>query len=255
MSRSMHTKLGNTLVALLMAWSASGLAAAPVPVPAGQFVHPVLLDGEQRTERVEAFRVDPHSVSRVAFARFVEQHPAWRRSALAGLFHDGGYLRDWRSDLAPGGDADAPVVHVSWYAARAYCASRGGALPTLVQWEYLVDLLRRHNGISDRAYANAVFAWYGEQRSAPHEDRVLGVSGLIGPVNEWLEDYQLLLGNGERIDFGGGSCGDTGRLMAKYDSAHYATLLRYQARSNYAPETTASNQGFRCAYPTEGDNQ
>ncbi|MAN53070.1 MAG: hypothetical protein CMG77_14610 [Marinimicrobium sp.] len=58
---------------------------------------------------------------------------------------------------------------------------------------------------------------------------------------EWVASF--------RVDFGGGSCGDTGRLILRYDSAHYATLLRYQMRSNHAPETTASNLGFRCVYP------
>lgn len=235
---------------LLAAW-ATGVHAAepPVTVPEGTFEHAVLLDRDVQTDWVASFRVDSHPVSRADYATFVQTHSAWRRSALTRLFQDGGYLKHWHSDLQPDGELDAPVVHVSWYAARAYCESRGGALPTLVQWEYLVNLRRRLNGHSDDDYANAVFAWYGEQRIANLEDTALGLSGFIGPVNEWLEDYRLLLGNGDQIDFGGGSCGDTGRLIVRYDSAHYATLLRYQMRSNISPETTASNQGFRCVYP------
>lgn len=253
MSCSTSAKFRTALSGLLMIWGASVSAEAPVDVPAGNFVHAVLLDRQVQAEWVEPFRVDPHPVSRADFAGFVERYPGWRKSAIAGLFHDGGYLSHWPDDLTPNGDAESPVVQVSWYAARAYCDTRGGALPTLVQWEYLVDSLRLNSGLSDQAYANAVFAWYGEQRPARLRDPVLGVSGFIGPVNEWLEDYQLLLSNGEKIDFGGGSCGDTARLIAEYDSAHYATLLRYQSRSNYSPETTASNQGFRCVYPIEGN--
>ncbi|WP_347330580.1 formylglycine-generating enzyme family protein [Marinimicrobium locisalis] len=235
---------------LLMAWATDAHATEPpVTVPEGTFEHAVLLDRDVQTEWVDTFRVDPRPVSRADYAAFVQAHPAWRRSALAGLFQDGGYLKHWHSDLEPNGEPDAPVVHVSWYAARAYCQAREGALPTLVQWEYLANLWRTLNEHSDEDYANAVFAWYGEQRPTALRDEALGVSGFIGPVNEWLEDYQLLLGNGDQIDFGGGSCGDTGRLIARYDSAHYATLLRYQMRSNISPETTASNQGFRCVYP------
>lgn len=234
---------------LLLAGTVTALAAESVVVPEGNFEHPVLLDRERRTEWVASFRVDARPVSREDYAAFVEAHPHWRRSAVAGLFHDGAYLRGWPSDASPDGAPEAPVVQVSWYAARAYCEAQGGTLPSLVQWEYLVDLRRRLNGLSDEDYANAVFAWYGEQRPAAFEDRALGLSGFIGPVNEWLEDYQLLLANGDRVDFGGGSCGDTGRLILRYDSAHYATLLRYQMRSNHAPETTASNLGFRCVYP------
>ncbi len=254
MSCSTSATLKTALSGLLMAWGASVSAGAPVHVPADNFVHAVLLDRQVQTEWVEAFRVDPHPVSRAAYTEFVRRHPAWRKSAVAGLFHDGGYLRHWPTDLTPNGDGESPVVQVSWYAARAYCDAQGGTLPTLIQWEYLVDRLRLNSGLSDQDYANAVFAWYGEQRPARLRDPVLGLSGFIGPVNEWLEDYQLLLGNGEKIDFGGGSCGDTGRLIAEYDSAHYATLLRYQSRSNYSPETTASNQGFRCVYPLEGSD-
>lgn len=254
MNGSAGVKLRIALAGLLMVGSAWVGAEGPVEVPAGTFVHPVLLDREVQTEWVDAFRVDPHPVNRAAYAEFVERYPQWRRSAVADLFHDGHYLRHWHSDLTPNGEGDEPVVQVPWFAARAYCEARGGALPTLVQWEYLVHLLRTNSNMSDQGYANAVFAWYGEQRSVHYEDPVHGLTGFIGPVNEWLEDYQLLLSNGEKIDLGGGSCGDTGRLMARYDSAHYATLLRYQSRSNYTPETTASNQGFRCAYPIEGNN-
>ena len=77
--------------------------------------------------------------------------------------------------------------------------------------------------------------------------RTTVVTGAAGGIGRQI--VKTLLANGDRVDFGGGSCGDTGRLILRYDSAHYATLLRYQMRSNHAPETTASNLGFRCVYP------
>lgn len=238
-------------VMVLTLASPLALAQEVITIPEGQFKHPVLLDREVQTETVPAFAIDRHPVSRQAYANFVQNHPSWRRSGIPGLFHDGGYLRDWSSDLEPGEDLASPVTRISWYSARAYCHSQGGQLPSLVQWEHLVSLIREHNAISDADYARAIFAWYGEQRQAQLNDAHFGTTGFIGLVNEWVEDYQLLLSNGEKVDFGGGSCGDTARLMVKYDQAHYATFFRYQSRSNYTPKTTTSNLGFRCAYDLE----
>jgi len=237
------------VVALL---SAPVLGNEIVVIPAGSFQQPIVLDKEiQRTE-VEAFLFDAAPVSKAAYARFVHEHPEWRRSMAPRLFRDGGYLKDWTNDLEPAGASHEPVTQVSWYAARAYCHSRGGELPSLSQWEYVLDLLRAENQLPDNDYARWVFGWYGAQLPVDFVDEAFGITGMLGLVNEWVEDYQLLLSNGEQIDFGGGSCGDTARLLVKYDSAHYASFLRYQSRSNYTPVSTTSNLGFRCAYPLEG---
>lgn len=67
----------------------------------------------------------PAPVGGVAFARFIERNPQWARdAAIAAGRADRSYLSDW-SEGPPAG----PVDRVSWAAARAYCASRGGLLP------------------------------------------------------------------------------------------------------------------------------
>ena len=62
-------------------------------------------------------------VSREAFAAFVGSHPEWARdAAVASGRADAGYLRE-------GLEGAGPVTRVTWSAANAYCAGRGGLLP------------------------------------------------------------------------------------------------------------------------------
>lgn len=225
--------------------------AGPVLIPGGEFNSPVLLDVDNRVTQVSPFLLDAAPVTRAQYASFVAQHPSWQRNTIAALFHDGGYLANWAHDDSPSDNEAMPVTFVSWFAARAYCQAQGGHLPTLEQWEYAVAYAREQAGLSDDDYARQVFAWYSQTPFTSRASNANAMLGLLGEVNEWLEDYQLLLSNGEQIDFGGGSCGDTARLLASFDAAHYATFLRYQSRSGYAPVTTTSTLGFRCAYSLE----
>lgn len=65
--------------------------------------------------------------SRAAFAAFLDRSPAWHRDAtVAARRADPRYLSGWSGAEPPPGTAAAPVVHVSWLAAQAFCAPRGG---------------------------------------------------------------------------------------------------------------------------------
>lgn len=44
--------------------------------------------------------------------------------------------RHWSNQTFPEGQADHPVVGITWYEAAAYAAYRGKSLPTIFQWEY-----------------------------------------------------------------------------------------------------------------------
>lgn len=227
-------------------------AAEPVRIAAGEFTLPVLLDGEQRAVAIENFWLDATPVTNAQFLQFVQSSPAWRRDQIAGLFHDGGYLSHWPSaDTIDDSQYHAPVTYVSWYAARAYCDAQGGRLATLNEWEYAATRYRQQQGISDADYASEQFAWYSNPAGSQLQPVAVNATSLAhmhGRINEWVEDFQLLVQSGDSVDVLAGSCGDSARFLASFNEANYATFFRYQSRSDYRATNTTSTLGFRCAY-------
>ena len=160
---------------------------------------------------VQDFRLDRAPVTNAQFADFVGLHPEWRRDKVAALFADSEYLAHWASPVEPGKDIrDRPVVRVSWFAATAYCESRGARLPTWYEWEY----------------------------SAPG-----------GAVSEWVEDFAGLLLTGDGREQGDPNalrfCGSGALALEKKDD--YATVMRITLLSSMQARYTGAAMGFRCA--------
>jgi formylglycine-generating enzyme required for sulfatase activity len=235
----------------LFCLSVFATAAKPVLIQGGTYMPAVRLQQNIQPITVNSFYLDKDAVTEAEYLRFVQQQPRWQRSQTPAVFADSGYLSHWQNDtaLADSGQAQQPVRRVSWFAARAYCQQQGGRLASLDEWEYAAVLWRQQQQLSDEDYAKLMFRWYSNPaRTAPIVNNGPGVQALLGSLNEWVEDFQLLLSNGDDVDMLSGSCGDTARFMAEYDAAHYATFFRYQSRSNYLPQSTTSTLGFRCAY-------
>jgi sulfatase modifying factor 1 len=120
--------------------AALGLGASPVSIPAGSFEQGGGMAPDANPPRqvsLSAYRLDPHEVSIAAFEDFVAQ--AWHDDA-----HWSPEGARWRaahprgagpSVRASGRPSDHPVVAVSWYEAQAYCAWKGGRLPSEAEWE------------------------------------------------------------------------------------------------------------------------
>jgi formylglycine-generating enzyme required for sulfatase activity len=74
--------------------------------------------------------VDLYPVSNREYLAFVTAHPTWKKSQIAKTSHDGDYLKHWLGDdIIKAKDMNRPVRYVSYFAAMAYCKSRGKSLP------------------------------------------------------------------------------------------------------------------------------
>lgn len=176
---------------------------APFVFDNEKWAHPVAVD---------PFRIARAPVTNAEFSAFVEdggyceralwsrqgwgwrmrtgaQHPVhWRRA-------DGGWLRrdfDRMAPLAP----HAPVLHVSWYEAEAYCRWVGRRLPTEAEWELAASAgataaaKRRFpwgDTAPDPAQANLDAAAMGcvDVAAFAAGDSAAGCRQMIGNVWEW----------------------------------------------------------------------
>jgi formylglycine-generating enzyme len=265
------TSIATALAAIAIGWMAraeSAAAAHPgsmARVGPGTY-RPLYPPSPAEAEvRVKAFLLDRLPVTNGDFVAFVSKHPEWRRDRVAGVFADDGYLSHWASPIDLGADVDErqPVVRVSWFAAKAYCAARGARLPTEAEWELAASASRTSaDGRGDRTWREQILAWY----SRPNPQRLplvgttppnyWGVQDLHGVVWEWVLDFNSTMltadarksGDQDRLTFCGG-----GAINAT-DKGNYPSFMRIAFRSSLHADYTTHNLGFRCA-ANEGDER
>lgn len=187
--------------------------------------------------RIGALRVDVEPVTNAEFRAFVVAHPEWQRDRVKRLFADPDYLAHWSgpTTLGPRARPRAPVVRVSWFGARAYCAARGGRLPTEAQWDQVAG-----ESAED-------LAWFAQPTPDVLPDvtgrvNARGVADLHGLVWEWVEDFGAALVGTDAQQ----ACG--AEAIAAKDPRAYATFMRNAFRNSLEAHYTTANLGFRCAY-------
>lgn len=226
-------------------------------IPAGTF-ESVLPPAEGIEQvAVAAFRLDRVPVTNAQFARFVQHHQQWRRDRVARVFADTGYLHHWASATEPGKAIDRqPVVHVSWFAASAYCEARGARLPRWHEWEFVAAASETQaDARTDPAWRQRILDWYSKSARSglPEVGRTRanlhGVHDMHGVVWEWVEDLSGMLVSADNREQGDPEltrfCG-TGALSMQ-QKENYTTLMRIAMLSSMQASYTSATMGFRCA--------
>lgn len=229
-----------------------------LPIPAGTYAPLQRTLKEAAVVPVTSFLLAERPVTNAEFLAFVTAHPKWRRSQVSPLFADSSYLAHWTDDLTPGPAAPpaAPVVRVSWFAARAYARAQGLRLPTTAEWELAAAAgYTQLEGKTDAALTHDLYAWLARPVPAvladastarPNFHRIRALHGLVW---EWVDDFNTAMVTGEsRADSGLERdlfCG-AGSVGAK-DTTDYAAFMRQALRSSLNANNTTTSLGFRCA--------
>lgn len=240
-------------VVLAFLSAAAALASEPVWLPAGRFAPLFGLDVGQTDFPVGAFWLEVRPVSRAEWATFLKANPSWRPGQPPKVLADERYLASWKTPLAP----RAPVVEISWFAARAYCTWRGGRLPTTLEWEYAAAAdEERRDASRDPAFAQRILDWYarparpGDLELPGSPKNAYGAEALHGLVWEWTEDFNGVFVSGDNRQDGDTNakymCGSSATGSARRED--YAAFMRYALRASLTPRTALTQLGFRCAF-------
>ncbi len=248
--------IGLLLASLAVHAEPTVVQSAPV-IPGGSFESVLPPAAGVKGVRVEPFRLDRTPVTNAQFAAFLRAHPQWQRDRIAQVFADEQYLSHWQSPLEPGGEnLRRPVVHVSWFAATAYCEARGARLPRWHEWEYVAAASEsQRDARNDPAWRQQILSWYSRSGRDPLPEvggtppNLYGIRDLHGVIWEWVEDAGGMLVSSDNREQSNPDlmrfCGEGALTMEQKEN--YAILMRIAMLSSMKARYTGATMGFRCA--------
>jgi formylglycine-generating enzyme required for sulfatase activity len=251
-----------TLALTTLIVAAEPAAQSPwVAVPGGTFESVLPPAPAIKQVSVRKFHLDRTPVTNAQFAAFVHKNSEWRRDRVARVFADQQYLSHWQAPLVPGKERlNKPVVHVSWFAASAYCEARGARLPTWHEWEFVAAASTTlKDARNDAAWRQQILSWYSRSGRSELTDvghtpaNLYGVQDLHGVIWEWVEDLGGMLVSSDNREQNDPDlmrfCGEGALTMEQKEN--YATLMRIAMLSSMKASYTSATMGFRCA--ADGD--
>jgi formylglycine-generating enzyme required for sulfatase activity len=218
---------------------------------------------------VSDFLIDVTEVTQAQYAEFLED-TGYRPPYVEEEWAEDGW--DWDGATPPAATRDHPVVLVSWYDARAFCAWAGKRLPTEAEWQLAVlgpadderifpwgdsyDASKLNHGRLEEPNFDDSDGW---ERTSPAGAFPTGASryGLLdafGNAWEWTADIRVptwgdVLGErqGERIV--DPHTGTVGLYAAVRGGAYFFDLRPNPAaeRNGFLVELRRKTSGFRCA--------
>lgn len=226
-----------------------------VTVPAGPYI-PFLKREISKPLQLNAFKMDETAVTNAEYLLFVKENPEWQKSKVNALFADHNYLNHWQSDLVIGkgryNDPNAPVVNVSWFAARAYAKWAGKKLPTVPQWERAGN--GRPNNLGNKTLIAYILEWYGKPNpkvlppvKSTYQNQ-FGLWDMHGLIWEWTFDFNSYVNSSDSR----GNTQDENQLfcaagsLGVYNKEDYAGFLRFSYRGSLKGKYCIPNLGFRC---------
>ena len=239
--------------------------------------HPDLIQAEtpQHAVTIDSFWLDRFEVTNAAFQKFIRARPEWSATRIPRQLNNGNYLNDWIGKNFPVGQANHPVVNVTWYAAFAFCEWSGKRLPTEAEWEFaargglqgrtfpwgndLVDSSRANYRGSDLNAPTAVGSYpangYGlfdmagnvwefvADEWGPYSDSPQ-VNPVAGDFVPFFVPFKQAKGSASPMTFPGVT---TRRVIRGGSFAGAPLNLRVTYRDSHPPDGAQPFVGFRCA--------